>query len=594
MARRTWDDVIDSYVNLGSTLDANAAMLKHISDNFVNGVSKHALARQALEADRAEARRARKAVYNNKEDRIPRGPYVEPRSPLEPAMPKKPSPPVHQATAYSVIKDKNGVAHEIAGVTSSEPILNKKYSKHYAQRLNKWLNDIAEYSEGKGPLWDSYYRKLALYKKKKKAYDERIARRDSGRKTRESRHEAYAARIAANKAKKEMHKNWNGINYAGFAPWSDKYGEFKRLTMAQHADIGDHYGSMKHPNKKTVTLWDGRKVKVIDSELGVPFGFAYTDANEGMPQQVHGYNGASDVAVDEITGKTSADYVEEAFGGRHKTHDWTGDAGHIVGIHYSAYYQLLKVDFRSGDTCVYFRVPSTVAAELLSLAEHGHTMMSQVDGTQRHAVGIRFWDLVRIRTTKHGTRYRFEYGSGGSMSSYQKKWAYIPAVDATQGKGSQSKFDREALTKYMDEWTENYRKEHEGKDPPHSMRLAEFTRKLQELKEAVGEMSSGHNTWEESVFLDDLMGNTDKVTRVKQSTIPVSKWKNNPEDVLDNYFDTNYNSDLAIKNIDKNKLRKAYSMYEDAEDPEKIVAMIRSAGAYIDDKLLEGLDDFYG
>ena len=126
------------------------------------------------------------------------------------------------------------------------------------------------------------------------------------------------------------------------------------------------------------------------------------------------------------------------------------------------------------------------------------------------------------------------------------------------------------------------------------MRLAEFKNKLQELKEAVGEMSSGHNTWEESVFLDDLTGNTDKVTRVKQSTLPLSDWENNPVDVLDNYFDTNYNSDLAIKNIDKNKLRKAYSMYEDAEDPEKIVAMIRSAGAYIDDKLPKGLDDFYG
>lgn len=529
------------------------------------------------------------------EDRgLPRGPYVEPLAPRAPSAPSAPSIPVHESRAFIQQKGKNGMTTEYAPVLKRTPVLNGKYASHYMKAYEAWQKKMDDYEAGKGAAWDAYYKKYALYEKKLAAYKDRIAKRDSNKKNRESRHEAYAARVAANKARKEMHKNWNGINYAGFAPWSDKYGEFKRLTMAQHADIGDRYGSLKHPNKKTVTLWDGRKVKVIDSELGVPFGFAYTDADKGMPQQVHGYNGASDVAVDEITGKTSADYVEEAFGGRHKTHDWTGDAGHIVGIHYSAYYQLLKVDFRSGDTCVYFRVPSTVAAELLSLAEHGHTMMSQVDGTQRHAVGIRFWDLVRIRTTKHGSRYRFEYGSGGSMSSYQKKWAYIPAVDVTQGKGGQSKFDREALTKHMDEWTENYKKEHEGKDPPHSIRLAEFTRKLQELKEAVGEMSSGYNTWEDDVFIDDLMGNTDRVTRVRQSTLPVSDWEKNPEDVLDNYFDTNYNSDLAIKNIDKNKLRKAYSMYEDAEDPEKIVAMLRSAGAYIDEELPEGLDDLYG
>ena len=568
------------YRKLRATVDANEDMLNFIKQHPELMRTRHARIREA------------------RQDVLKGGPYVDPLPPFEPAPPRKPRMPAHEATAYTVKKNKDGTIKEIVGTTKKTPVINAKYARHFVERYNKWLKDIAAYEAGEGPQWESYYRKLDIYKKKKKAYDERIAKRDSARAAKKSRHDAYVKRVNENKARREYDRanrhNWNGINYAGFAPWSDKYGEFKRLTMAQHADLGDRYGSMKHPNKKTITLWDGRKVKVIDSELGVPFGFAYTDAKDGMPQQVHGYNGASDVAVDEITGKTSADYVEEAFGGSHRTHDWTGDAGHIVGIHYSAYYQLLKVDFRSGDTCVYFRVPSTVAAELLSLAEHGHTMMSQVDGTQRHAVGIRFWDLVRIRTTKHGTRYRFEYNSGGAYSSYQKKWAYIPAVDATQGKGGKSKFDREALTKYMDEWTENYKKDHNGANPPHKERLAEFTKKLQELKEAVGEMSSGYNTWEDDVFLDDLMGNTDKVTRVKQNTLPVSEWKNNPEDVLDNYFDTNYNSDLAIKNIDKNKLRKAYSMYEDAEDPEKIVAMLRSAGAYIDDKLLKGLDDFYG
>jgi hypothetical protein len=37
-----------------------------------------------------------------------------------------------------------------------------------------------------------------------------------------------------------------------------------------------------------------------------------------------------------------------------------------------------------------------------------------VDGKPRHLLGIRFWDLVRIRGQRTGAKYPFTYASGGS------------------------------------------------------------------------------------------------------------------------------------------------------------------------------------
>jgi hypothetical protein len=79
-------------------------------------------------------------------------------------------------------------------------------------------------------------------------------------------------------------------------------------------------------------------------------------------------------------------------------------------MEYSAYYQLLKVHFVKGDAIVvYFRIPTAVFGELYHLAQSKVETSNTVDGTVRHMLGVKFWDLVRIRGTLHGSRYRFEY-----------------------------------------------------------------------------------------------------------------------------------------------------------------------------------------
>lgn len=198
--------------------------------------------------------------------------------------------------------------------------------------------------------------------------------------------------------------------FAGVSPWDKRYGEFRKLNKRQMTAISANPKAIKSPDKKTIHLADGTTATVIDSHLGVPLGFS----------QMFGYNGPADTAAEVINKKemTSLEYAERAFDGKHKTKQHDG-CGHITHIEYSAYFQLLKVTFARGDVVVYYRVPSTVAGELLHFAETKQTSTNTFDGSERHVLGIRFWDLVRIRGTKHGSRYRFEYleqvaGSGNS------------------------------------------------------------------------------------------------------------------------------------------------------------------------------------
>lgn len=113
-------------------------------------------------------------------------------------------------------------------------------------------------------------------------------------------------------------------------------------------------------------------------------------------------------------------FVEDAFNEESPSH-WklffaaAGDSGgHIKYIQYNQNRQCMKVAFRNrGDICVYFRVHRSIAGELLALMRSKAEQRSAVDGKVRHAVGIRFWDLVRIRGQRHGSRYQFEYWQHG-------------------------------------------------------------------------------------------------------------------------------------------------------------------------------------
>lgn len=103
-----------------------------------------------------------------------------------------------------------------------------------------------------------------------------------------------------------------------------------------------------------------------------------------------------------------------------------GDTGHIIKLEYAVMYNILRVTFKKpssgGQVVAYMNVPNPVAGELLYLAEANPTQVSANSGTIRHVLGMRFWDLIRIRGTIHGTRYPFEYVTdmGNGRDSYAK------------------------------------------------------------------------------------------------------------------------------------------------------------------------------
>ena len=103
-----------------------------------------------------------------------------------------------------------------------------------------------------------------------------------------------------------------------------------------------------------------------------------------------------------------------------------GDTGHIIKLEYAVLYKILRVTFKKpskgGQVVAYMNVPAPVAGELLYLAESNQTQVSASSGTLRHVLGMRFWDLIRIRGTIHGTRYPFDYVTdmGNGRDSYAK------------------------------------------------------------------------------------------------------------------------------------------------------------------------------
>lgn len=129
--------------------------------------------------------------------------------------------------------------------------------------------------------------------------------------------------------------------------------------------------------------------------------------------------------------KSVEKYVADAFGSSAdikvvEPRATGGDTGHIIKLEYAVMYKILRVTFKKpskgGQIVAYMNVPNPVAGELLYLAESNQTQISASSGTLRHVLGMRFWDLIRIRGTIHGTRYPFEYVTdmGNGRDSYAK------------------------------------------------------------------------------------------------------------------------------------------------------------------------------
>lgn len=129
--------------------------------------------------------------------------------------------------------------------------------------------------------------------------------------------------------------------------------------------------------------------------------------------------------------KSVEKYVADAFGSSAdvkivEPRATGGDTGHIIKLEYAVMYKILRVTFKKpskgGQVVAYMNVPNPVAGELLYLAESNQTQISATSGTLRHVLGMRFWDLIRIRGTIHGSRYPFEYVTdmGNGRDSYAK------------------------------------------------------------------------------------------------------------------------------------------------------------------------------
>lgn len=190
--------------------------------------------------------------------------------------------------------------------------------------------------------------------------------------------------------------------FAGPAPWYD----FKAVqgntyksshqqgSMEWDLSNGWHYqrqegwkkGLPKHT--KTITGLDGKKHKLT----------TYGDYDDYMGFSAHAPNEEERLA-----------YAEEAFKDEGNVVSVDG-IGHIVHLDYAKQEQILRVTFKNGDICLFFRVPHSVAGQLISYAEkRAVAYKDRRTGIERHKLGVEFWNLVRIRGQHVGAKYPFEY-----------------------------------------------------------------------------------------------------------------------------------------------------------------------------------------
>lgn len=189
---------------------------------------------------------------------------------------------------------------------------------------------------------------------------------------------------------------------SGPSPWSEGY---KRATKRSLSKEGIEWsldsGYRKIPEgikpekykTKRIKLYNGRVVEVPDADFEDFIGHRASPSSDPY----------SDIGA----------YIDKAFENLDVIQDVEG-VGHISYIEYSPMYQLLRVEFKTdGAVVVFFRVPKEAYSELKHLATTKQTMISTVDGKQRHVLGMRFWDIIRIRGQRDGSRYRYEYAIEG-------------------------------------------------------------------------------------------------------------------------------------------------------------------------------------
>jgi hypothetical protein len=233
---------------------------------------------------------------------------------------------------------------------------------------------------------------------------------------------------------------------SGPAPWDHeafwKWREgFKRVTGStlkkQGVDWSLNSGYRQNtwdkeprkPQMRSVKLYNGKTVQVPEDDY----------------QDYIGYNKPAE------PDRAVSDYLDKVFDGKSNIEEVDG-VGHIYNIRYSPSYQVLWVEFdNDGAVVVFFRVPKEVYSELYHLAISKSMAISSVDGTQRHVLGMRFWDIVRIRGQRTGGRYRYEYAVEGERKSTPPDIVSTKIYDTDEqiyDKMAQNMLTGEQLNKY--------------------------------------------------------------------------------------------------------------------------------------------------
>ena len=195
--------------------------------------------------------------------------------------------------------------------------------------------------------------------------------------------------------------------------WVEAQNRFRRATKRDIKASHDMHGWRTQPKRP--------KMRQLTSSLGN----TYQTPEDDYQDYMRFFRAATDaVKSDKYTEtgkardiKTPADYIDFAFGKNTKAPVIEQEGvGHIAYMWYASRYQVLKVQFvNNGSVVAYFRVPNTIVATLFDLAQTGTTRYTE--NGQRHLLGIYFWDLIRIRGTVHGSRYKFEYVQDNSSGN---------------------------------------------------------------------------------------------------------------------------------------------------------------------------------
>jgi hypothetical protein len=205
------------------------------------------------------------------------------------------------------------------------------------------------------------------------------------------------------------------------APWSEG---FRRFNKKQQQQVGATWSLESGYGEKAV--WD-KQPKKPDMKRVKLYNGKYASVPAGDYEEFIGFSASPDSDPDSDV----AEYIDTAI--------WSQSApgvGHIENIEYAPMRQLLSVKFskdNGGAEVVFFRVPKEVYSELKYLAESGSVAYTEPNGTVRHTLGVRFWDIVRIRGSNTQARYRFEYLKHSSHKATGFETDLAAAKNASDG-----------------------------------------------------------------------------------------------------------------------------------------------------------------